>query len=77
MRLIDADVAKQIATDYCSNPYEKITTRAVIDKTPTINESKYIYEGKTYCAEELISRLADNGHLYIQYEGNDTFDIVV
>ncbi|MBC8558884.1 dUTP diphosphatase [Fumia xinanensis] len=36
MRLIDADEAIYIATNHLINPYEIISFRAVIDKTPTI-----------------------------------------
>lgn len=37
MRLIDADEAIYIATNHLINPYEIISFRAVIDKTPTID----------------------------------------
>lgn len=36
MRTIDADEAKKIAQIYLTNPYEIISSCAVIDKTPTL-----------------------------------------
>ena len=49
MRLIDADDAKCIASNYLINPYEIISTRGVIDNTPTIDPIHAA--GGCYCRE--------------------------
>lgn len=36
-RLIDANEAKKIAREHLSNPYEIISTCAVLDRTPTVD----------------------------------------
>lgn len=46
MRLIDADEAIYIATNHLINPYEIISFRAVIDKTPTIGIESLMKHGK-------------------------------
>ncbi len=48
-KLIDAETAKQIATDHLTNPYEVISARAVIDKTPAIDPIHAA--GGCYCRE--------------------------
>ncbi len=48
-KLIDAETAKQIATDHLTNPYEVISARAVIDKAPAIDPVHAA--GGCYCRE--------------------------
>ena len=46
MRLIDADGAIYIATNHLINPYEIISLRAVIDKTPSIAPEGLVKHGE-------------------------------
>ena len=42
-RLIDANEAKKIAREHLSNPYEIISTCAVLDRTPTVDAVEVVH----------------------------------
>ena len=43
-RLIDVNEAKKIAKEHLSNPYEIISTCAVLDRTPTVDAVEVVHE---------------------------------